>query len=462
VPEFRYEPFTAFSTWQQREIGEAWAVFQSLLEGARDSAAPEHVERALDIAMRSAAFETGAIEDLYPTSRGITQSVALQGAMWEAKLDEIGPDVRGHFDAQLEAFEYVLDAATRNKEITDVWIRELHATVCANQATYRVLTDLGYQAKPLAHGAYKTEPNNVMLDDGSVHWYAAPADVSAEMYRLIESFHTEDFNGAHPAIQSAFAHYCLTAVHPFPDGNGRVARALASVFLYRSIGIPLVVFSDQQVGYWNALAAADAGEPASFIAFIESRALDTMAMVTSRINEAMRPVDAEVAAIKNLLTSHGGHSYVEVQATGQRLIEAIYQSAGVFMNELALAPGIWMSTSPGQQRKDCTFWDAPYHSLQAGGYAEIALNCNTPVDVHTQATPFVGVADATSNPFTFIAIDASNQSPTPLMLRINDLHPAISAAAQEQIDGWARSLVTRCVGEIKRGIEGALKRQGLT
>ncbi|HVC76029.1 MAG TPA: hypothetical protein VND96_05870, partial [Candidatus Micrarchaeaceae archaeon] len=41
---------------------------------------------------RAAAFETGAIEGLYPTTRGITRMVALQGAMWEAELEKLGPD----------------------------------------------------------------------------------------------------------------------------------------------------------------------------------------------------------------------------------------------------------------------------------------------------------------------------------------------------------------------------------
>ena len=43
----------------------------------------------------------------------------------------------------------------------------------------------------------------------------------------------------HPAVQAAYAHYALTAIHPFADGNGRLARTVASVFLMRSAGVPL-------------------------------------------------------------------------------------------------------------------------------------------------------------------------------------------------------------------------------
>lgn len=54
------------------------------------------------------------------------------------------------------------------------------------------------------------------------------------------------FASSHPVVQAAYVHHALAAVHPFAEGNGRVARALASVFLYRGVDVPLVVFSDQQ------------------------------------------------------------------------------------------------------------------------------------------------------------------------------------------------------------------------
>jgi Fic family protein len=37
----------------------------------------------------------------------------------------------------------------------------------------------------------------------------------------------------HPAIASAWAHVATAAIHPFRDGNGRVARVLASLAMYR-------------------------------------------------------------------------------------------------------------------------------------------------------------------------------------------------------------------------------------
>ncbi len=38
---------------------------------------------------------------------------------------------------------------------------------------------------------------------------------------------------AHPALKSAWAHVAFAAIHPFKDGNGRTARVLASLAMYR-------------------------------------------------------------------------------------------------------------------------------------------------------------------------------------------------------------------------------------
>lgn len=42
-----------------------------------------------------------------------------------------------------------------------------------------------------------------------------------------------DERGAHPAVAAAWLHVAIAAIHPFQDGNGRTARVLASLAMYR-------------------------------------------------------------------------------------------------------------------------------------------------------------------------------------------------------------------------------------
>jgi Fic family protein len=73
--------------------------------------------------------------------------------------------------------------------------------------------------------------------------YEAPkaADVEAEMATFLAWF----ANGAQtdPVIKSAIAHLWFVTIHPFDDGNGRIARAIADMQLARSDGSALRFYS---------------------------------------------------------------------------------------------------------------------------------------------------------------------------------------------------------------------------
>lgn len=461
IEDSYYEPFASFSGWEGYSIGTTWVEFLAALDLVRKTAAPDDLQRALDVALRSAALETGAIEGLYSTTRGVTRTVALQGALWEAELDKLGPDVRGHFDAQLAALELVLDAATTLTPMSEAWLRSLHAQVCANQKTFKVLTPQGWQDRALVPGAYKTDPNNVTLADGRTHWYCPVDQVGPEMHRLQEEMRSASFAEAHPVIQSAFAHHALTAVHPFADGNGRTARALASVFLYRAAGIPLIVFSDQQEPYWDALAAADARDPQPFVGFINDRAIDAMALVTNRLRDAKRPLEARAADLRKLVRAHGGLTLGEVAAVGDRLMSTIHRDLLPLVGESLSRADFSLGAGLKQGRQQCDF-GAPYHTLPQGGAFTLWVQSMDPLlPANVETTPFVGIADSASNPFTFIVIDANRPGQVPLKMRLRDMHPSITKAAVELIDGWVHQTAGNVLDDLINAVGGSNQVQGI-
>lgn len=60
--------------------------------------------------------------------------------------------------------------------------------------------------------------------------------VSMEIPYLIDDFftwvHSEEAAEIHPIFKAAIVHYQLVYIHPFIEGNGRTARAMASLMLY--------------------------------------------------------------------------------------------------------------------------------------------------------------------------------------------------------------------------------------
>ena len=68
-----------------------------------------------------------------------------------------------------------------------------------------------------------------------VHFEAPPAErLDGEMRQFVEWFNSDA--KTEPVLKAALAHLWFVTIHPFDDGNGRVARAIADMCLARSEG----------------------------------------------------------------------------------------------------------------------------------------------------------------------------------------------------------------------------------
>ncbi len=292
-----YRPIPRFDGWLTDGVDlSEWDNAKATLGERRAAADPAVVGAALQERLRAAAVDTGALEGLYTTSRGFTRSVAeLTISLDQAEVEK-GADFRRNYEAQLEGFEMALDVATRAVPITESLIRQIHEVTCAGQRSYRVLTPLGVQERPLTLGTYKEHPNHVQLGDGTFHAYAPVSRVAEEMHRLIEELRSPAFEAAHPVVQAAYAHHALTWIHPFPDGNGRVARLLASIWLLRSASIPLWIDArdSTRTRYLDALAAADDGDPDALVDVIARANLGVLRGISTSLSAALAEVEGRL------------------------------------------------------------------------------------------------------------------------------------------------------------------------
>jgi Fic family protein len=109
-------------------------------------------------------------------------------------------------------------------------------------------------------GRYRRGPIYVHDERSDQVVYEGPdaATVPALIDALVDSLHTG--LSSDPVVRSAMAHLNLVMIHPFRDGNGRMARALATLVLTRSdIGEPEFSSIEEWLGantddYYSVLA----------------------------------------------------------------------------------------------------------------------------------------------------------------------------------------------------------------
>ena len=115
--------------------------------------------------------------------------------------------------------------------------------------------------KQIIPGEYKNTPNNVITATGELFEFAKPSDVPARMQALVQWLEQSLASGESPIILIlAKLHHEFVLIHPFDDGNGRVARMLVNYVLMRQGFPPIIVPTERKKDYLNALRLADAGD----------------------------------------------------------------------------------------------------------------------------------------------------------------------------------------------------------
>lgn len=248
-----------------RALVEVWREQRGRLE---DAAALEEFNARL---LRSWSVETGLIEGLYTLDEGVTKTLVEHGI--EAALIPHGASdmpasqlvdvLRDH----LEAAEGLYVFVKGERRLSTAYVRELHQVLTRHQDTCEAVDQFGHRVEvALARGEWKRLPNNPGDPETGevVHAYCPPEQVASEMDRLL-TMH-QGHRDVPVDVEAAWLHHRFAQIHPFQDGNGRVARALASLVFLRGGWFPLIVPNKQRRPYILALESADAGDLAPLIA----------------------------------------------------------------------------------------------------------------------------------------------------------------------------------------------------
>ena len=134
------------------------------------------------------------------------------------------------------------EAAVKEMPLTQNFIRSLHQTLLREDYT----------------GQYKTRPNSVITRYGDRFEYASPEETPGLMADLVDWYNAAEQEGKlSPVELAALFHYRYIRIHPFEDGNGRIARLMVNFILIRHDYPMIVVRSRKKSEYLEALHQAD-------------------------------------------------------------------------------------------------------------------------------------------------------------------------------------------------------------
>ncbi len=301
---------------------------------------------------REWAIETGLIERLYVLDRGITQLLIDRGI--DAALIPHGAvsdpeavvSMIGDHEAAVDG---IFDFVKGRRVLSAGYIKEMHALITCHQDTVEGRDRYGKRTRvPLIHGGYKLLPNNPQRPSGELHEYCPPEQVSSEMDRLI-AMHRGHV-GVPPEVEAAWLHHRFVQIHPFQDGNGRVARALATLVLVKSGWFPLVVRDRERSAYLDALEAADGGNLENLVRyfagiqkdeFVKALSIARDVLQSARAEDAIRAVRRDLQRRRDALLdewqaardtadalcARAARRLQEVAETMQREMEGLFEDA---------------------------------------------------------------------------------------------------------------------------------------
>ena len=111
---------------------------------------------------------------------------------------------------------------------------------------------------------FRTEGMKVVsgrIDNPNIHFQAPPAHlVAEEIVKFCDWFNaSEKIINMPPTVRAGIAHLYFVIIHPFEDGNGRIARSIAEKALSQSLHQPCLIalsatIEKHRKTYYNALA----------------------------------------------------------------------------------------------------------------------------------------------------------------------------------------------------------------
>jgi Fic family protein len=216
--------------------------------------------RPMPVAAVNRLKEQFTVEWIYNSNaiEGSTLTLRETQLILETGLTIGGKSLREHFEVtnHKEAIEYVEALADKKEPISAFHVRQIHKLVLSqiddeNAGQYR-------KTEVRIAGAKHIPPEAWDIPQRMTDW---------------ESWLKDSQKKIHPVELAAQAHHRLVAIHPFIDGNGRTARLVMNLILFKQGYPPAVILRVNRKQYYQILMQADTGKNDPLVNFV-GRAVD--------------------------------------------------------------------------------------------------------------------------------------------------------------------------------------------
>jgi Fic family protein len=150
-----------------------------------------------------------------------------------------------------KAIENIFDTTN---ELTIDFIKKLHS-----------ITQQGIDENA---GQYKQEENCITDTNGRLIDNTTPVNFVEERMTDLVKWYSEKKGELHPVVLAGVVHNQFVYIHPFSDGNGRVARLILNFILIKHGYFPVIIMNDEKQKYYIALRQSKNGDIKPFVYYL--------------------------------------------------------------------------------------------------------------------------------------------------------------------------------------------------
>ena len=273
----------------------------------------------------------------------ITHSTAIEGST----VTEIENQLL--FDKGITAKGRTLEEQMMNLDLKKAYERSIELSKSHDPISVDMLKELSSLVMKNTGSTYQTVLGSFSTANGDLRLLNVTAGIGGRSYmsftkvpvrlesfcnKLNKSRQSLDLKNIDDVYDLSFdAHYGLVTIHPWADGNGRMARLLMNQIQFEYGVIPSKVLKEDKEGYIKSLADAQESEkPEIFKAFMYENLCKNL---KKEINTFLKSTEMGGENPKM-----GGENEKRGEKTRDIIIRQIRQNPNVSMSELASAVGI--------------------------------------------------------------------------------------------------------------------------